>query len=103
MAQGYPAHPSAPLPTIRTGHSGCPTLRFMIIDGARSLDGIRDDEALSIALRGVGDHVHRLSEEIALLGESLDALLNADLAAVTVRQNQMVQKVSGWAALLAWF
>ena len=34
-----------------------------------------------------------------MLGEALDGLLNANLAGVTVRQNLVVQKVSGWAAI----
>jgi magnesium transporter len=72
-----------------------------VFDGVAHGDPSELPEQLRPLLRDVGDHVHRLSEEIALLGESLDALLNANLAAVTVRQNQVVQKVSGWAALAA--
>ena len=52
-------------------------------------------------LRDVGDHARRLSEEVAILSGRLDGLLNANLARVTVRQNVIMQKVSGWAAIAA--
>jgi magnesium transporter len=58
-------------------------------------------EHLLALLRDVGDHVRRLSEETVMLAEALDALLSTNLASVTVRQNQVVQKVSGWAAIAA--
>ena len=50
-------------------------------------------------LRDVGDHVRRLFDEVVVLDEALDRLLNANLARVTVRQNLVLQKVSGWAAI----
>lgn len=56
-------------------------------------------EQLKPLFRDIGDHVHRLYEENAQLGQVLDALLNANLAAVSLRQNVVVQKLSGWAAL----
>jgi magnesium transporter len=56
-------------------------------------------EQLRPLFRDIGDHVHRLYEEAVQLGQVLDALLNANLAAVSVRQNVVVQKLSGWAAI----
>jgi magnesium transporter len=56
-------------------------------------------EQLRPLFRDIGDHVHRLYEEDVQLGQVLDALLNANLAAVSVRQNVVVQKLSGWAAI----
>lgn len=56
-------------------------------------------EELLPLFRDVADHVRRLSEESFQLGQSLDALLNANLAAVSVRQNVVMQKLSGWAAI----
>ena len=56
-------------------------------------------EQLRPFFRDIGDHVHRLYEEAVQLGQVLDALLNANLAAVSVRQNVVVQKLSGWAAI----
>jgi magnesium transporter len=50
-------------------------------------------------VRDVGDHVRRLYDEVVLLGEALDRLLTANLAGVTLRQNQVLQKLSGWAAI----
>jgi magnesium transporter len=58
-------------------------------------------ENLRPLLHDVGDHARRLSEEVVQLGEALDGLLNANLARVTVRQNVIIQKVSGWAAIAA--
>jgi magnesium transporter len=58
-------------------------------------------ENLRPLLHDVGDRARRLSEEVAQLGEALDGLLNANLTRVTVRQNVIIQKVSGWAAIAA--
>jgi magnesium transporter len=51
--------------------------------------------------RDVGDHVRRLTSDVVSLDRTLDGLLNANLARVTVRQNLVLQKVSGWAAIAA--
>jgi magnesium transporter len=56
-------------------------------------------EALRAHFRDVGDHVRRLYEEGVLLAQVLDGLLNANLTALSVRQNMVVQKVSSWAAI----
>ena len=57
--------------------------------------------ALSPMLADVSDHARRLSEEVMMLGEALDGLLNANLARVTFRQNEIIQQVSAWAAIAA--
>jgi magnesium transporter len=62
---------------------------------------VESPEDLRPLLRDVGDHARRLSEEIMQLSEALDGLLNANLARVTVRQNVIIQQVSGWAAIAA--
>jgi magnesium transporter len=49
--------------------------------------------------RDVADHVRRLDEEIALQRDLLDGALNANLGQISVRQNEIVRKVSGWAAI----
>jgi len=49
--------------------------------------------------RDVGDHLHRLAEELAMQRDALDGALNANLGAISVRQNDIVRKVSGWAAI----
>ncbi len=52
-------------------------------------------------VRDVGDHARRLYDEVVMLGEALDRLLDANLAGVTLRQNQVLQKLSAWAAIAA--
>ena len=49
--------------------------------------------------RDVADHLIRLNEEIAMQRDLLDGALNANLGAISVRQNDIVRKVSGWAAI----
>jgi magnesium transporter len=49
--------------------------------------------------RDVADHLTRLNEEIAMQRDLLDGALNANLGAISVRQNEIVRKVSGWAAI----
>jgi magnesium transporter len=58
-------------------------------------------ERLRPAFRDVGDHVQRLFEEVDLLGHALEGLQSANVSGVTVRQNTVLQKVSGWAAIVA--
>ena len=58
-------------------------------------------ERLRPLLRDVGGHVQRLFEEVDLLSHALDGLQNANVSGVTVRQNTVLQKVSGWAAIVA--
>jgi magnesium transporter len=49
--------------------------------------------------RDVGDHLQRLHEELGMQRDALDGALNANLGALSVRQNDIVRKVSGWAAI----
>jgi magnesium transporter len=49
--------------------------------------------------RDVADHLTRLNEEIGMQRDLLDGALNANLGAINVRQNDIVRKVSGWAAI----
>jgi magnesium transporter len=49
--------------------------------------------------RDVADHLRRLNEEIAMQRDLLDGALNANLGTISVRQNDIVRKVSGWAAI----
>jgi magnesium transporter len=50
-------------------------------------------------VRDVGDHLRRVYDDIVLLADALDRLLDANLAGVTLRQNQVLQKLSAWAAI----
>jgi magnesium transporter len=49
--------------------------------------------------RDVGDHLQRLHEELGMQRDALDGALNANLGAISNRQNEIVRKVSGWAAI----
>jgi magnesium transporter len=56
-------------------------------------------DAMRPYFRDVADHLRRLDEEIAMQRDLLDGALNANLGQITVRQNDIVRKVSGWAAI----
>ncbi|HEX5961956.1 MAG TPA: magnesium and cobalt transport protein CorA [Rhodanobacteraceae bacterium] len=51
--------------------------------------------------RDVQDHVTRVSEAINSMREMLGAAMNVNLSLITVRQNEVVKRLAGWAALLA--
>jgi magnesium transporter len=52
-------------------------------------------------MRDVADHVKRLEDAIATQRELLTSILQANLAVISVRQNDIVKQISGWAAILA--
>jgi len=56
-------------------------------------------KAMRQYFRDVADHLRRLDEEVAMVRDLLDGALNANLGVITVRQNDIVRKVSGWAAI----
>jgi magnesium transporter len=49
----------------------------------------------------VHDHVQREDERIEGFRDLLAGTLQANAAQVSVRQNEIVQKISGWAAIIA--
>lgn len=51
--------------------------------------------------RDVQDHINRVSDTINAMREMLGAAMNVYLSLVTVRQNEVVKRLAGWAALLA--
>lgn len=51
--------------------------------------------------RDVQDHVSRISDAINSMREMLGAAMNVNLSLITVRQNEVVKRLAGWAALLA--
>ena len=51
--------------------------------------------------RDVQDHVTRVSDSINSMREMLSAAMNVNLSLITVRQNDVVKKLAGWAALAA--
>ena len=52
-------------------------------------------------LRDVADHVKRVEESIATQRELLASILQANLAVISLQQNDVVKKISGWAAVIA--
>jgi magnesium transporter len=51
-------------------------------------------------MRDVADHVRRLEDAIATQRELLTSILQANLAVISVQQNDIVKKISGWAAII---
>jgi magnesium transporter len=50
--------------------------------------------------RDVADHVKRLEDAIATQRELLTSILQANLAVISVQQNDIVKQISGWAAII---
>jgi magnesium transporter len=51
-------------------------------------------------MRDVADHVKRVEDAIATQRELLTSILQANLAVISVQQNDVVKKISGWAAII---
>ncbi len=51
-------------------------------------------------LRDVTDHVKRIEDAISTQRELLTSVLQANLAVISVQQNDVVKKISGWAAII---
>lgn len=51
-------------------------------------------------LRDVADHVKRVEEAIATQRELLTSILQANLAVISLQQNDVVKKISSWAAII---
>ena len=51
--------------------------------------------------RDVYDHVLRVSGDVAAFDDLLTSVLNANLAQVSVRQNEDMRRISAWVAILA--
>jgi magnesium transporter len=52
-------------------------------------------------LRDVEDHLKHIDEEVVTLRELLTSILQASLSVIAVQQNDVVRKISGWAAVIA--
>ncbi len=52
--------------------------------------------------RDVRDHLLRTAEQVDALNQLLDSALNANLAGVTLRQNEDMRKITAYAAILGW-
>ena len=51
--------------------------------------------------RDVADHARRVDEQVMSQRELLTSVLEANLALVSVHQNEVVQAISAWAAIIA--
>lgn len=58
-------------------------------------------EELRPFYRDVADHARRVDEQVMSQRELLTSVLEANLALVSVRQNEVVQAISAWAAIIA--
>ena len=61
----------------------------------------RVPEQLRSFFRDVADHARRVDEQVTSQRELLTSVLEANLALVSVNQNEVVKKISAWAALVA--
>ena len=59
------------------------------------------DETLRRYLRDVADHARRINENVSSQRELLTSILEANLALLSVRQNEVVRAISAWAAIIA--
>jgi len=66
---------------------------------ARSREGM--PKLLRNHLRDVEDHVRRIEEEVATQRDVLASIFQANLAVISLQQNEAVRKISGWAAIIA--
>jgi magnesium transporter len=59
------------------------------------------DAEIQRYFRDVNDHVKRITGQIRDQSKLLDSILQANLALVSVRQNEVVKRISAWAAMIA--
>ena len=59
------------------------------------------DEELRRYFRDVADHARRIDEQVNSQRELLTSVLEANLALLSVRQNEVIRSISAWAAIIA--
>ena len=59
------------------------------------------DEQLRRYFRDVADHARRVDEQVRAQRELLTSILEANLALLGVKQNEVVRSISAWAAIIA--
>lgn len=75
-----------------------PLLTALDALAARSREGM--PKILRNHLRDVEDHVRRI-EEVVTQRDVLASIFQANLAVISLRQNEIVRRISGWAAIIA--
>jgi magnesium transporter len=58
------------------------------------------DDELRRFFRDVADHARRIDEQVNSQRELLTSALEANLALVSVRQNEVIKEISSWAAII---
>lgn len=58
-------------------------------------------DRLSRFMRDAAGHLSRLEQQVSAQRDVLGGILDANLALISVRQNDTVQKISAWAAIIA--
>ena len=76
-----------------------PAARAARVARARRVPQI--DAKLQSFFRDVADHARRVDENVLSQRELLTSILEANLALLSVRQNEVVRQISGWAAIIA--
>jgi magnesium transporter len=74
---------------------------LLALDQLESASRTGVSAALREHLRDVEDHAKRIEEEIVTHRELLSSILQANLAVISVQQNDVVKRISGWAAVIA--
>jgi magnesium transporter len=59
------------------------------------------DEELRRYFRDIADHARRVDEQVNAQRELLTSILEANLALLSVRQNDVIRGISAWAAIIA--
>jgi magnesium transporter len=72
-----------------------------VIGDLERADAVGGDSALHAYFRDVHDHLQRVLGRLELVRDLLTDALNANLAQVSVRQNDDMRTISAWAAIIA--
>jgi len=59
------------------------------------------DETIQRYFRDVADHTRRIDDQLHDQRDLLEGVLQANLALITLRQNEVVRAISAWAAIIA--
>lgn len=59
------------------------------------------DDRIASFFRDVADHAVRIDDQLNDQRDLLEGVLQANLALITLRQNEVVRKISAWAAIIA--
>ncbi|MFJ6212855.1 magnesium and cobalt transport protein CorA [Streptomyces sp. NPDC092296] len=76
-----------------------PLLRPMQLLSERPMRVVDPD--IQKYFRDVADHLSRVNEQVSAFDELLNSLLQANLAQVSVAQNEDMRKITAWAAIFA--